>query len=97
VKMCDGITIYTVVFHSAGNQTVPGIIAWDPYGKEIGGQWLDDVLFHSGLSLSKVSELQKFEAPDLAYWWTRVMLYSTLMLEGILLRKKHHLLGPTIS
>jgi predicted acyl esterase len=68
VKLRDGITIYTDVFRPVGNKTVPGIIAWGPYGKEIGGQWLDDVPFRSGVPLSRVSELQKFEAPDPAYW-----------------------------
>ncbi|KAF2666778.1 alpha/beta-hydrolase, partial [Microthyrium microscopicum] len=69
VKLRDGITIYTDVFRPA-NTTVksPAIIAWGPYGKEIGGQWLDDVPGRAGVPLSMVSELQKFEAPDPAYW-----------------------------
>jgi predicted acyl esterase len=63
VKLRDGVTIYTDVFRPAGNATSPAIVAWGPYGKEIGGQWLDDVPGRAGVSLSRNSELQKFEAP----------------------------------
>ncbi|KAK1851882.1 hydrolase CocE/NonD family protein [Colletotrichum chrysophilum] len=69
VTLRDGITVYTDIFRPATtNATVPSIIAWSPYGKEIGGQWLDDVQGRSGVNLSSVSELQKFEGPDPAYW-----------------------------
>ncbi|KAG7044135.1 CocE/NonD family hydrolase [Colletotrichum scovillei] len=69
VTLRDGITVYTDIFRpTTGNATVPSIIAWSPYGKEIGGQWLDDVEGRSGVKLSSVSELQKFEGPDPAYW-----------------------------
>jgi hypothetical protein len=47
VKLRDGITIYTDVFRPAGNVTAPGIIAWGPYGKQIGGQHLDGMSFRS--------------------------------------------------
>lgn len=43
-------------------------MAWSPYGKEIGGQWLDDVPGRSGVPKDWVSDLQKFEGPDPAYW-----------------------------
>ncbi|KAJ0268099.1 hypothetical protein COL940_013717 [Colletotrichum noveboracense] len=68
VTLRDGITIYTDVFRPVGDQPVPGIVAWSPYGKQIGGQWLDDLANRSNVPLSLVSELQKFEAPDPAYW-----------------------------
>lgn len=65
----DGVTMYADVFRPANsNETVPTILAWSPYGKEVGGQWLDDVTGRSGVSLGAVSELQKFEGPDPAYW-----------------------------
>jgi predicted acyl esterase len=67
VKLRDGITMYTDVFRPVGNETVPGIIAWGPYGKEVGGQHLDDVR-RVGIPLSRLSDLQKFEAADPAYW-----------------------------
>jgi hypothetical protein len=56
--------MYTDVFRPVGKETVPAITAWGPYGKQIGGQWLDDVPGRAGVPLSMVSELQKFEAPD---------------------------------
>lgn len=68
MKLRDGTTIYTDVFRPIGSHPVPAIIAWSPYGKEVGGQWLDDVTDRSGVPLSEVSELQKFEGPDPAYW-----------------------------
>ncbi|KAI9039854.1 uncharacterized protein KD926_009073 [Aspergillus affinis] len=68
IKMRDGTVIYTDVFRPVGNESVPAIIAWSPYGKQIGGRWLDDMSSHSGIPLSHVSELQKFEGPDPAYW-----------------------------
>ncbi|KAF4120104.1 uncharacterized protein GMORB2_3515 [Geosmithia morbida] len=67
----DGTVIYTDVFRpvdSNASNTIPAIVAWSPYGKEIGGQWLDDFPYRAGVPLSQVSELQKFEAPDPAYW-----------------------------
>ena len=71
VKLRDGITIYTDVFRPTGNGRVPAIVAWGPYGKEVGGQWLDDVPGRAGVPLSRNSELMKFEAPDPAYWVDR--------------------------
>ncbi|KAJ5768718.1 Peptidase S15/CocE/NonD C-terminal [Penicillium odoratum] len=68
MKLRDGTIIYTDVFRPVGNDPVPAIVAWSPYGKEVGGQWLDDVTDRDGVKLSEVSELQKFEGPDPAYW-----------------------------
>jgi predicted acyl esterase len=68
LKMRDGTTIFTDVFRPVGAGRFPAIVAWGPYGKEIGGQWLDDVPHRSGVPLELVSELQKFEAPDPAFW-----------------------------
>jgi len=68
VKMRDGITMYTDVFRPTSNETVPGIIGWGPYGKQIGGQWLQDVPGRAGVPLNRVSEFQKFESPDPGYW-----------------------------
>ncbi|KAI3536383.1 hypothetical protein CSPX01_10832 [Colletotrichum filicis] len=49
VTLRDGVTVYTDIFRpTTANATVPSIIAWSPYGKEIGGQWLDDVEGRSG-------------------------------------------------
>lgn len=45
-------------------------MAWSPYGKEggAGNTVLDEFPFRMGVPLSKLSELQKWEGPDPAYW-----------------------------
>jgi predicted acyl esterase len=70
LKLRDGTTIYTDVFRPVDSDVhkVPSIVAWSPYGKIYGGQWLDDIPGRVGVPLSDVSELQKFEGPDPAYW-----------------------------
>ncbi len=68
VKLRDGTTIYVDIFRPVDDEKHPAIMAWSPYGKEIGGQWLDDVPNRSGVPLNATSDLQKFEAPDPAYW-----------------------------
>jgi predicted acyl esterase len=68
LKMRDGTTIYTDVFRPATKGKFPALVAWSPYGKQIGGQWLDDIHGRSGVPLEWVSELQKFEGPDPAFW-----------------------------
>lgn len=68
IKLRDGGTIYADVFRPVGDEACPAILAWSPYGKEIGGQMLDDVPMRSGVPLSATSGLEKFEGPDPAYW-----------------------------
>ena len=68
IKLRDGVTIYADVFRPVGDESCPAILAWSPYGKEIGGQMLDDVPMRSGVPLSATSGLEKFEGPDPAYW-----------------------------
>lgn len=68
VKLRDGTVIYTDVFRPADDSKVPAIFSWSPYGKAIGGQWLDDLPERSGVPLELVSELQRFEGADPAYW-----------------------------
>ena len=68
VKLRDGVTIYTDVFLPAEEGNYPALLAWSPYGKEVGGQMLDDVPMRSGVPQSMTSGLEKFEAPDPAYW-----------------------------
>lgn len=50
--------------------TCPAIIAWSPYGKQDGqeNQVLDDFAFRMGVPPPKLSELQKWEGRDPAYW-----------------------------
>lgn len=68
VVMRDGVKIYTDVFRPADNGRHPVIVAWSPYGKEIGGWILDDMPGRAGVPTNAVSGLQKFEGPDPAYW-----------------------------
>ncbi|EEU33581.1 uncharacterized protein NECHADRAFT_55197 [Fusarium vanettenii 77-13-4] len=67
VTLPDGIPIYTDVFSTRGGpmSSNGGSLESIP---EVGGQSLDDLTSRSNVPLSHVSELQKFEAPDLAYW-----------------------------
>ena len=71
VTLRDGVTIYTDVFLPATEGHYPALLAWSPYGKEVGGQMLDDVPMRSGVPQSITSGLEKFEAPDPAYWCAR--------------------------
>ena len=36
IKLRDGVTIYTDVFRPVNEENCPAILAWSPYGKEIG-------------------------------------------------------------
>ena len=71
VRLRDGVTIYTDVFLPAKEGSYPAIMAWSPYGKEVGGQMLDDVPNRSGVPQGMTSGLEKFEGPDPAYWCQR--------------------------
>ena len=68
IQLRDGVTIYTDVFRPTSGEACPAILAWSPYGKEVGGQMLDDVPMRSGVALSTTSGLEKFEGPAPAYW-----------------------------
>ncbi|MEN4752932.1 CocE/NonD family hydrolase [Xanthomonas sp. WHRI 1810A] len=68
VKMRDGVTMYVDVFRPAKSGKYPALISWSPYGKQLGGQWLDDIHGRAGVPLEWVSELQKFEGADPAFW-----------------------------
>lgn len=68
MKLRDGTTIYTDIFRPANDEKAPAIFSWSPYGKAMGGQWLDDLPGRSGVPLDRVSELQRFEGADPAYW-----------------------------
>ncbi len=69
VRLRDGVTIYVDVFRPAGSEQVPVIVAWSPYGKGQGtSASVMGVFGLVGLSNQTVSGLEKFEAPDPAYW-----------------------------
>ncbi|MGI6216480.1 MAG: CocE/NonD family hydrolase [Coriobacteriales bacterium] len=68
ITLRDGTRIYTDVFRPDDDDKHPAILALSPYGKEIGGQWLDDIPGRSGVKRGQTSGLHKFEGPDPAYW-----------------------------
>lgn len=68
VTLRDGTVIYTDIFRPVGEQRYPAILSWSPYGKQIGGQWLDDMPQRFGVALEATSELMKWEGLDPAYW-----------------------------
>ena len=69
VQLRDGTTIYVDLFRPVGTDPVPVIVAWSPYGKGQGtSASVMGVFALVGLSNDIVSGLEKFEAPDPAYW-----------------------------
>ncbi len=72
VRLRDGVTIHVDVFRPAGAAKVPVIVAWSPYGKGQGTSLsVMGVFGLVGLDNATVSGLEKFEAPDPAYWCAR--------------------------
>lgn len=69
MQLRDGTTIHLDVFRPTGTEPVPVIVAWSPYGKAQGtSPSVMGVFGLVGLSNGVVSGLEKFEAPDPAYW-----------------------------
>lgn len=68
IRMRDGTVIYADILRTTDDAPVPAILTMSPYGKDFGGVWLDDFPDRAGVPLNEVSELQKFECPDPAYW-----------------------------
>ena len=68
IQLEDGTTIYLDVFRPNDDEQHPALLACSPYGKEIGGQWLDDIPMRSFVKKRQTSGLHKFEGPDPAYW-----------------------------
>ncbi|MFM9921270.1 CocE/NonD family hydrolase [Lacisediminihabitans sp. H27-G8] len=72
VTLRDGVTVYVDVFRPAGTEKVPVVVAYSPYGKGQGTSIsVMGVFGLVGLPNSIVSGLEKFEAPDPAYWVAR--------------------------
>lgn len=69
VTLRDGVRTLVDVFRPVGEQRVPVIVAFSPYGKGQGTSPSAMGVFELvGLEHRKVSGLQKFEGPDPAYW-----------------------------
>ena len=68
VTLRDGVVIYTDVFRPVTDGSYPSIVSWSPYGKEIGSEQVEDLPGRSGVPMGAISELNKFEAVDPAFW-----------------------------
>lgn len=69
VTMRDGVTTYVDILRPVGDEKVPVIVAWSPYGKSEGSAPAAMGVFGLvGLDNGIVSGLHKFEGPDPAYW-----------------------------
>src|SRR6476661_677433 len=71
VTLRDGVTIYVDVFRPVpvGEEKVPAIVAYSPYGKGQGtSPSVMGIFGLVGLDNSVVSGLEKFEGPDPAFW-----------------------------
>lgn len=71
VPLRDGTSIYVDIFRPVNGMDLASLVAWSPYGKQVGGFVLDDFPFRAGVPKQAVSELQKIEGPDPAYWCAR--------------------------
>jgi hypothetical protein len=69
VPLRDRANIRVDLLRPPGDEKVPAIIAWSPYGKSGGtGPGTVGIFALIGLENSTVSGLEKFEGPDPAYW-----------------------------
>jgi len=72
LTMRDGTVLYADVFRPAGDEPVPAIVNWAPYGKGGTGFWsLDNgKVFPNrfGIARSALSGLESWEGCDPAYW-----------------------------
>lgn len=68
IVLRDGTKIYADIFRPVGAGKYPAILCISPYGKEIGGQHIDDIPYRMGIPLDATSGLERFEGADPAYW-----------------------------
>ncbi|RKR75935.1 CocE/NonD family hydrolase [Frondihabitans australicus] len=69
VTLRDGVVVHVDVFRPLGDEPVPVIMAYSPYGKGQGTSASAMGVFGMvGLSNDSVSGLLKFEGPDPAFW-----------------------------
>jgi predicted acyl esterase len=69
VKMRDGVEIYIDLFRPEGQEKVPVIIGWSPYGKfKSGAQRYETFPGETGVRKGQVSKYANFEFLDPVYW-----------------------------
>jgi predicted acyl esterase len=84
MQLRDGTTIHVDVFRPVGTEPVPIIVAWSPYGKAQGTSIsVMGVFGLVGIPNSAVSGLEKFEAPDPAYWCANGYAIANVDIRGV--------------
>lgn len=72
ITLRDGVTIHADIFRPTGQEKVPVLVAFSPYGKGQGSSASVMGIFGLvGLDNAIVSGYAKFEGPDPAYWCAR--------------------------
>ncbi len=85
VVLRDGVRIHVDVFRPATAEQVPVIVAWSPYGKGQGtSPSVSGVFAMVGLDNAIVSGLEKFEAPDPAYWCAQGYAIANPDIRGVI-------------
>jgi len=84
VPVRDGTTLHVDVFRPVGSEPVPVIVAWSPYGKAQGTSLsVMGVFGLVGIPNSEVSGLEKFEAPDPAFWCANGYAIANVDVRGV--------------
>lgn len=70
VILRDGTKIFVDIFRPQDIPAsgLPALVGWSPYGKQEGTDLLGDYPFRAGVEPHEVSDYQKWEGPDPAYW-----------------------------
>ena len=85
MQLRDGTTIHLDVFRPVGTEPVPVIVAWSPYGKGQGTSLSAMGVFGLvGIPNGEVSGLEKFEAPDPAYWCANGYAIANVDVRGVI-------------
>ena len=85
VTLRDGTVTYVDVFRPAGNEPVPVIVAFSPYGKGQGtSPSVMGIFGLIGLDNAILSGLAKFEAPDPAFWCAQGYAICNPDLRGVM-------------
>ena len=90
VKLRDGTTIYADVFRPVDQGKHPAILCISPYGKEVGGQSLDDVPGRAGVPRSMTSGLERFEGAE------GLCGRQSGSPRGVFVGRQYQLLGPSV-
>ncbi len=85
MQLRDGTTIHLDLFRPVKTEPVPVIVAWSPYGKGQGTSLsVMGVFGLVGIPNSEVSGLEKFEAPDPAYWCANGYAIANVDVRGVI-------------